>query len=53
LQIFGVAAPGWQGAKVQAYREYAELSQRSQASMQRRLKCKVIFTRALKWGRMA
>jgi len=29
-QIFGVEAPGWQGAKVQAYREYAELSQRSQ-----------------------
>jgi len=33
--------------KVQAYREDAELSQRSQASMQRRLKWEVIFARAL------
>jgi len=46
-QIVGVAAPGWQGAKVQKYPEYAELSQRSQASMQRRLKCEVIFACAL------
>jgi len=42
-QISGVEAPGWQGAKVQAYREYEELSQRGQASMQRRLKWEVIF----------
>jgi len=46
-QIFGVAAPGWQSAKVMAYREYAGLSQRSQASMQRRSKCEVIFECAL------
>jgi len=30
-QIFGVAAPGWQGAKVQEYQAYSELSQRSRA----------------------
>jgi len=41
-------APGWQGAKVLAYREYAEISQRSQASMHRRLKCEVIFECALR-----
>jgi len=29
-QIFRVEAPGWQGAKVQEYLAYSELSQRSQ-----------------------
>jgi DNA-directed RNA polymerase subunit RPC12/RpoP len=30
-QIFSVEAPAWQGAKVQEYPAYSELSQRSQA----------------------
>jgi len=30
-QIIRVEAPAWQGAKVQEYRAYSELSQRSQA----------------------
>ena len=30
-QIFWVEAPAWQGAKVQEYQVYSELSQRSQA----------------------
>jgi len=30
-QILSVEAPGWQGAKVQEYQAYSELSQRSQA----------------------
>jgi len=30
-QIFSVEAPGWQGAKVQEYQAYSELSQHSQA----------------------
>jgi len=49
LAILSVEAPGWQGAKVQEYQAYFELSQRSQAGwMHRRLKCKVIFVRALR-----
>jgi len=31
LQILSVEAPGWQGAKVQEYQAYSDLSQRSQA----------------------
>ncbi len=31
LAILSVEAPGWQGAKVQEYQAYSELSQRSQA----------------------
>jgi len=30
-QIFSVEAPAWQGAKVQEYLAYSELSQRRQA----------------------
>jgi len=30
LTILGIEAPGWQGAKVQEYHVYSELSQRSQ-----------------------
>ena len=30
-QILSVEAPAWQGAKVQEYQAYSELSQRSQA----------------------
>ncbi len=31
LAILSVEAPSWQGAKVQEYQAYSELSQRSQA----------------------
>jgi hypothetical protein len=46
-QIFSVEAPAWQGAKVQEYQVYSELSQRSQAGCIGAKNVKLFFPRAL------
>jgi len=48
--MFLKMAPAWQGAKVLEYQADFELSQHSQASMQRRIKWEVIFARTLNDG---
>jgi len=48
LAILSIEATGWQGAKTQEYQDISALSLTQPDEMHRRLKCKVIFERALR-----